>query len=128
MIARYRLTKVSMPAGIGAISLYVLIRLLVHAAPLYLAGRLNSPINYRNATALLFAMPVWPFVIAASARGYRRVVRAGALSLATLGAGLVFLTQSRGIVLGLAAGGVLVLTVGPDRVRRAWVAALVDIL
>lgn len=110
--------------AIGAIALYVLVRLLVDGSPLYLAGRLNSPIDYRNATALLFAMPVWPFIIAAASRRFRRVVRAGALALSVLCLGLVFLTQSRGIVLGLAAGGVLVIAAGPERVRRAWVAIL----
>ena len=115
----------SLTAGIGAIALFVLIRLLTNGAPLFLAGRLNAPVNYRNATALLFALPVWPLVIASAARTYRRGVRAAALSVATLCVGLAFLTQSRGILLGLAAGGLLALTIGPDRVRRAWLAGLV---
>ena len=106
----------SIVAGIGVIAVYVLVRLLVDAAPLFLAGRLNGPVNYRNATALLFALPVWPLVIATAARDYRRLVRALALALATLCTGLAFLTQSRGILLGLAAGGCLALAVGPDRV------------
>jgi tetratricopeptide (TPR) repeat protein len=108
--------------GIGEIAVYVLVRMLVDGQSLFLAGRLNGPINYRNATALLFALPVWPFVIAAATRGNRRGLRATALSLATLGLGLAFLTQSRGIVLGLIAGGCVALAIGPDRVRRVWVA------
>ena len=115
----------SMTAGIGAIAVYVLVRLLVDGSPLFLAGRLNGPIDYRNATALLFALPVWPFIIAAAARDYRRGLRAASLSLATLCLGLAFLTQSRGILIGLVAGGCLTLTLGPDRVRRAWVSVLV---
>ena len=115
----------SITLGVGAIALYVLVRLLAHGAPLYLAGRLNGPVDYRNATALLFALAVWPGVIAASARSYRRGIRAGALALATLCLGLAFLTQSRGIVLGLAIGAVPVFVLGPDRSRRAWVAILV---
>jgi hypothetical protein len=111
-------------AGIGAVAVYVLIRLVVDGAPLFLAGRLNGPVDYRNATALLFALPVWPAVIAASARSYRRGVRAAALALATLCLGLAFLTQSRGILLGLACGGVVALALGPDRVRRAWIGGL----
>ncbi len=108
--------------GLGAVAVYVEIRLLVHGAPLYLAGRLNGPINYRNATALLFALPAWPGVIAASTRNYRWWVRAGALALTMLCLGLVWTTQSRGIVLGLAVGALPVFAFGPDRVRRAWVA------
>ena len=36
--------------------------------------------------------------------------------------GLAFLTQSRGVMIGLIAGGVVSLAIGPDRVRRAWLA------
>lgn len=111
-------------AGIGAIALYVLIRMRVDGVPLFLAGRLNGPINYRNATALLFALPVWPFIVAAASRANRRPVRAAALALATLCLGLAFLTQSRGILIGLGLGGCVALGVGPDRIRRAWVAIL----
>ncbi len=115
----------SISIGIGAVAVYVLVRLLIAPAPLFLAGRLNAPIDYRNATALLFVLPVWPFIVAAAAKSYRRAVRATAMSLATLDLGLAFLTQSRGILLGLAAGGAVALSLGPDRVRRAWVAILV---
>ncbi len=114
----------SLTVGVGAIAVYVLVRLLVHGAPLFLAGRLNGPIDYRNATALLFALAVWPGVIAAATKSYRRSVRAGGLSLAVLCLGLAFLTQSRGILLGLAVGAVPVFILGPDRVRRAWIAIL----
>jgi len=114
----------SIAVGIAAIAVYVLVRTLIDGAPLFLAGRLNGPINYRNATALLFALPVWPFIIAAATRRNRRGVRAGALSMATLGLGLAFLTQSRGILLGIAVGGCVALLIGPDRVRRTWLALL----
>jgi O-antigen ligase len=111
--------------GIGLVGVYTLIRLLIDGSPMFLAGRLNGPINYRNATALLFALPVWPMVMAAAARDNQRSIRAGALSLATMCLGLAFLTQSRGILLGLALGGILAVAVGPERVRRIWTAVLV---
>jgi tetratricopeptide (TPR) repeat protein len=114
----------ALAGAIAVVAVYVLIRLMVNGAPLFLAGRLNGPINYRNATALLFALPVWPAVIAASTGRYPRGARALALGSATLCLGLAFLTQSRGIVLGLALGGVVVLALGPDRVRRAWTAII----
>jgi hypothetical protein len=114
----------SITIGIAVIALYVLVRLLVDGAPLFLAGRLNGPVNYRNATALLFALAVWPGIVAASSKSYRRWVRAAGLALAVLCLGLAFLTQSRGIALGLAVGAVPVFALGPDRVRRAWVAIL----
>ena len=115
----------SISIGIGAVALYVLIRLLIDGSPLFLAGRLNGPVNYRNATALLFALPFWPLIVAASARSYRRGLRASAFAVATLCLGLAFLTQSRGILLGLAVGACIALALGPDRVRRAWVAGAV---
>jgi hypothetical protein len=114
----------ALAAGIGLVAVYVLIRLLANGPPLFLAGRLNGPVNYRNATALLFALPVWPFIVATAARTYSRALRALAFALATLCLALVFLTQSRGILLGLAIGGCVAMVLGPDRVRRAWVAAL----
>ncbi len=114
----------SISIGIGAVAVYVLIRLLIDGFPLFLAGRLNGPVNYRNATALLFALPFWPLVVAAATRTYRRGLRAAAFAVATLCLGLAFLTQSRGILLGLAVGACVALTLGPDRVRRAWVAGL----
>lgn len=110
--------------GIGAIAVYVLIRLLIDGQPLFLAGRLNGPVNYRNATALLFAIPFWPMVVATATRTNRRGVRASAFAIATLCLGLSFLTQARGILLGLVLGGIVALALGPDRVRRAWVAGL----
>jgi hypothetical protein len=114
----------ALAGAITIVAAYVLIRLMINGAPLFLAGRLNGPINYRNATALLFALPVWPAVIAASTSRYPRGARALAFGAATLCLGLAFLTQSRGIVLGLALGGVVVLALGPDRVRRAWTAII----
>jgi tetratricopeptide (TPR) repeat protein len=110
--------------GIGAIAIYVLIHLLVDGQSLFLAGRLNGPVNYRNATALLFAIPFWPMVIATATRTNRRGVRASAFAIAALCLGLAFLTQARGTMLGLVLGGIVALALGPDRVRRAWVAAL----
>ena len=114
----------ALAGAIAVVAAYVLIRLMINGEPLFLAGRLNGPINYRNATALLFALPVWPAVIAASAVRYPRGARALAFGAATLCLGLAFLTQSRGIVLGLALGGIVVLALGPDRVRRAWTAII----
>ncbi len=114
----------ALAAGIGAIAVFVLVRLLSGGDSLFLAGRLNGPVNYRNATALLFALPVWPFVVATATRTFRRPVRAVCFALTALCLSLVFLTQSRGILIGLVLGGCAALSLGPDRVRRAWVSLL----
>ncbi len=118
----------ALSTGIGLIALYILVRLLLGGSSLFLAGRLNGPINYRNATALLFALPVCPYITAMANRGASRFLRAAALGLAALCVSLTFLTQSRGILLGLALGAVVTLALGPDRVRRAYVAGLLTLL
>ncbi len=91
---------------------------------LFLAGRLDDPVGYRNATACLFALGFWPFVAAAARYDVTPAVRGLALSAATLVAGLAFLTQARGVVLGLGLGALVALGLGPDRLRRAWVALI----
>ena len=115
----------ALAGGIGAIAVFVLDQADdQRRRPLFLAGRLNGPINYRNATALLFALPVWPAWSPPPRGRIRARPRAVAFALATLCLGLAFLTQSRGILLGLALGGCVALALGPDRVRRAWMAML----
>ncbi|MEZ5120428.1 MAG: O-antigen ligase family protein [Solirubrobacterales bacterium] len=114
---------VGLVGGIAVLALLTLVRMLVGDDGLFLAGRLDAPVGYRNATALLFALGVWP-LLALAACGPRRAFRAGAFSLAVLCLALAFLTQSRGIVVGLATGGIVALAFGPDRVRRAWLAIL----
>jgi|HubBroStandDraft_6_1064221.scaffolds.fasta_scaffold02896_3 hypothetical protein len=110
--------------GIALIALYTVGWMLVDGPAVFLAGRLNEPIGYRNATALLFCVAFWPLIVLAATRERGRGLRAMALGLAVLMLGLAFLTQSRGVLLGLSCGGVVALALGPDRVRRAWLALL----
>jgi O-antigen ligase/polysaccharide polymerase Wzy-like membrane protein len=108
--------------GIGVIALVTVVRLEVDGRGLFLAGRLDGPVGYRNATACLFALAFWPMVATAARRGGGRLVRSSSFGLAVLALGLAFLTQSRGMVIGLVLGGVVAVGLGPDRVRRAWMA------
>jgi len=112
--------------GIAAIGLYTLARMLIDGPSIFLAGRLNGPVEYRNATALLFCIAYWPLIVTAAARGRGRgrALRAGCLGLAELMLGLAFLTQSRGVLIGLGCGALVVLALGPDRIRRLWLALL----
>jgi O-antigen ligase len=110
--------------GLCALAILTLFRIAFDGADVFLAGRLDAPVGYRNATACLFALAFWPLITAAAPREAGRVLRAAALSLAALCLGLAFLTQSRGIVIGLAAGAIVVLCISPDRVRRAWLGLL----
>jgi O-antigen ligase len=45
-------------------------------------------------------------------------VRAVSFAVATLSLGLAFLTQSRGVAIGLVCGAIVFLAIGPDRLRR----------
>jgi hypothetical protein len=110
--------------GIALIALYTVGWMLVDGPAVFLAGRLNEPIGYRNATALLFCIAYWPLIVLAATRTRGRGLRAVALGLAVLMLALAFLTQSRGVLLGLSCGGVVALALGPDRVRRIWLALL----
>jgi tetratricopeptide (TPR) repeat protein len=109
-------------AGVGAITAITLFTLFTGGANLFLAGRLDDPIGYRNGTATLFAFAFWPLLGVAAARGLNPVLRSATLSGAVVALGLAFLTQSRGVVIGLVAGGLVSIAIGPDRLRRAWLA------
>lgn len=111
--------------GLVLIGLATEARLLVGDTGVFLAGRLNDPIGYRNGTAALFSFAVWPLIGFAARRGYGSGLRAAALAATVLVLGLAFLTQSRGMLIGLVCGGVVSLAIGPDRLRRAWLALAV---
>ena len=108
--------------GVVAIGLVAELRLLAGDTGAFLAGRLNDPIGYRNGTAALFSFAAWPLVGFAARRGLPSGIRAAAFSGAVLSVGLAFLTQSRGMLIGLLCGGVVALAIGPDRLRRCWLA------
>lgn len=108
--------------GIAAIAAVTFARLLGDGTELFLAGRLDDPVGYRNATGCLFALGFWPFVAWAARRDMNAFARASSLAGAVLLLGLAFLTQARGIVPALAVGGAIALALGPERLRRAWLA------
>lgn len=104
--------------GVGAVAVITLIALIANGADLFGGGRLEDPLGYRNATATLFAFGFWPLIGLASERGRNTPVRAISFSVAVLSLGLAFLTQSRGVAIGLVCGAAVTLAIGPDRLRR----------
>jgi tetratricopeptide (TPR) repeat protein len=122
-VAARRLTALA-GATLGAFVLVFFAVLYVRGEPLLLAGRLNAPIGYRNGTAALFVMAFWPLICVAAARPVSPILRALAYAAASLSLGMAFLTQSRGALLGFVVGAAVVLLVGPDRLRRAWLAVV----
>jgi O-antigen ligase len=111
--------------GVVATGLISEVRMLAGDTGAFLAGRLNDPIGYRNGTAALFSFAAWPLVGFAARRGCASGLRAAAFAAAVLLVGLAFFTQSRGMLLGLACGGIVSLAIGPDRLRRSWLALAV---
>lgn len=111
--------------GLAAVAGVTVVELISDPEPLFLAGRLDAPVGYRNATACLFALAFWPLVSAGARHSLGAGVRAAAVAGAALVLGLAFLTQARGVLLGLLLGGVVAIGLGPDRLRRACVAVVV---
>ena len=108
--------------AVAVAAVFTLLALYSDGEGAFLAGRLDDPIGYRNGTASLFALATWPLIGIAAARGPNPALRATALAVAVLMLDLSLLTQSRGVLIGLAAGGLVSLAIGPERVRRCWLA------
>jgi len=104
--------------GIGAVAVVTLFAIIANGADLFSGGRLEDPLGYRNATATLFAFGFWPLIGFASERGRNTPLRALAFSIGVLCLGLAFITQSRGVAIGLVFGAAATLAIGPDRLRR----------
>lgn len=108
--------------GLAALVLVTYLRVLIDPGDTFLAGRLDDPVGYRNGTAALFVLAFWPLLCVAATRRVAAALRGPAFALAVIALGLAFLTQSRGALIGFAIGGAVALAVGPDRLRRAWLA------
>ena len=76
----------ALTAGLAAVVVLTFAAALADGPAQFLAGRLNDPVGYRNATAALMGMAFWPLVCLAAQRGPNPLVRAAAFSVATLGA------------------------------------------
>jgi len=106
--------------GLAVVVVATFVQLLADSESAFLAGRLDAPIGYRNGTAALFVLAFWPLLCIAAARRVPTTIRAPAFAIALLALGLAYMTQSRGVLIGFAVGGLGALAIGPDRLRRAW--------
>ena len=82
-------------AGLALLVTVTYLRVLLDGDATFLAGRLDAPVGYRNATAALFVLAFWPLICVAAARHMPASVRGPAAALAVIALGLAFLTQSR---------------------------------
>ena len=109
--------------GILVMAVYLLFRLLTDdqaVSDLFIANRLNSPLDYINGVATYLLAGFWPMVAVAE-RARNHFVR-GAASLAAVQLlVLAVLTQSRGAVVAILASTLLVIAVVPGRVTRGCI-------
>jgi tetratricopeptide (TPR) repeat protein len=114
-------------AGVMAVALYVLVRMLDgEAEALFAAGRLVDPLGYVNGQAGYFLLAFWPCVALAEQPRSKLLAGLGAAGAMTVGA-LLVLSQSRGVLPAVAASGVLMLALVPGRPRRVWVLVAVGL-
>jgi UDP-N-acetylmuramyl pentapeptide phosphotransferase/UDP-N-acetylglucosamine-1-phosphate transferase len=85
---------------------------------MFVAGRLHEPLEYINGQASFFVLAFWPCLALAERRSSAPWAGLG-LAGATLFAGLVVLSQSRGAVLAATISVLVVLALLPGRLRRA---------
>ncbi len=110
-------------AGVLVMAAYLQIRLLVDdgaVLELFVANRLNSPLDYINGVATYLLAGLWPLIaVAERARNHllRGLAAFGAVQLVVL----TVLTQSRGAVVALVASTMLIMAIVPGRSVRAWV-------
>ncbi|MDQ3435060.1 MAG: O-antigen ligase family protein [Actinomycetota bacterium] len=123
LVRNDRLARVVLGAGTAAVLVlagYVMFRLAAgEGSSLFFEGRLNEPLGYTNGVAGYLMLGFWPLV--AVAERHRGLLQSGlAVSGAVMVAGLVVLTQTRSIVLGVLISGAVVVAVVPGRSRRLW--------
>lgn len=104
----------------GIVAAIVVVKLLTTSAlgdVVDLDGQLDFPFGYRNANAGYFAMVAFATMplIARAPSGI--ALRAAAAALGGLGLALAAISQSRGSLLGVAAGAIVLLLVSPHRGR-----------
>jgi hypothetical protein len=100
-----------------ATALVVLGRLLAGDEGLFLGSRLNAPLGYVNGEAGFFLLLAWPCLAAAEQRRSQALAAVG-LTGATVLAGLIVLSQSRGAILAAIVASVAVVILVPGRLHR----------
>ena len=110
--------------GVCLLGALTVIALWVDPAGYLVAGRLERPVGHASGTAAFFALAIWPCIAAAASRDLRVALRSVSYGGAGLTIGLGVLAQSRGVVLGVVTGGAIALSLGPERLRRAWLAVI----
>lgn len=114
-------------AGVVAVALYVLVRMLDgDAGALFDGGRLENPLGYVNGQAGYFLLAFWPCVAVAEQARSKLLAGLGAAGGVIVGA-LLVLSQTRAVLPAVALSAVVMLAVVPGRPRRIWVLAAIGL-
>jgi tetratricopeptide (TPR) repeat protein len=114
-------------AGVLAVGLYVLVRMLDgDAEALFAGGRLENPLGYVNGQAGYFLLAFWPCVALGEQAKSKLLAGLGAAGGVIVGA-LMVVSQTRAVLPAVAASAVVVLAVVPGRSRRVWVLAAIGL-
>jgi O-Antigen ligase/Tetratricopeptide repeat len=110
-------------AGVVGVGLYIVVRMgFGEAAGMFFGGRLRDPLGYVNGQAGYFLLGFWPCVALAEQARYKVFAGLGAAGALVLGS-LMMLSQTRGVIPGLAFSGLIVFAFVPGRARRVLVLA-----
>jgi hypothetical protein len=113
--------------GIVVVGLYVAATMAFgDGQDLFFGGRLRDPLGYVNGQAGYFLLGFWPCVAAAEQTRNRPLCGLGAAG-ALLLAGLLVLSQARGVLPALVVSAVVVGALVPGRARRVWVLGAVGL-
>ncbi|MGH2957371.1 MAG: O-antigen ligase family protein [Solirubrobacterales bacterium] len=110
-------------AGAALLATIVLVfQLLGSGSDRFLGDRLSEPVGYVNGEAAYLLVPIWPLLTAAE-RSRSAWVAGLAAAAASVCAGLIILTQSRGAIAAFVLSALVLLLVVPGRDRRALLLA-----
>ena len=113
--------------GIVVVAGYVLVRMLHgDAEALFFGGRLRDPLGYVNGQAGYFLLGFWPCVALAE-QGRSKLLAGIGAGCALMLAGLLVLSQTRGVLPGTAASALVVLALVPGRPRRIFALAIIGL-
>jgi tetratricopeptide (TPR) repeat protein len=108
-------------ASVVAVGLYLVARLVLGDGPsLFVARRLTFPLGYTNAQGGFLLLGFWPLVALAE-RSRSLLWGSLAVGTATLLAGLMVLSQARGVAFAFVASAGVLLVLVPGRRARLWV-------
>lgn len=119
-------TVLAFVAAIAVLGIVVAVRVVTSddLSTVFLTARLAEPLDYHNANAALWTLAALPALVLAGSRATPAILRPVLLGVATLLGGLALMGLSRGWLAGMVAAALVMVAVGPSRLRLALFALL----